>query len=174
MASDATLLSGEDTAVDQDTEKTATKGKRRSAELDKKELLNALVAFKRGDFSVRLDERGKGIDAKIAETFNSVVEINQRMSKELWRMSKVVGREGKIDERAGLGQVRGAWGGMVDSINTLISDLVWPTSETARVIGAVAKPLCRCQRRPRRLPPSRRPILQSVRHITISHDNVPR
>jgi HAMP domain-containing protein/CheY-like chemotaxis protein/signal transduction histidine kinase len=138
MASDDTLLSGEDTAVEQDTETTA-KGKRRaSAELDKKELLNALQAFKRGDFSVRLDERGKGLDAKIAEAFNSVVEVNQRMSKELWRISKVVGREGKIDERAGLGQVRGAWGGMIESINTLISDLVWPTSETARVIGAVA------------------------------------
>ena len=139
MASDDTLLSGEDTAVDQETATaTATKGKRRSTELDKKELLNALQAFKRGDFSVRLDERGKGLDAKIAEAFNSVVEVNQRMSKELWRISKVVGREGKIDERAGLGQVRGAWGGIVESINTLISDLVWPTSETARVIGAVA------------------------------------
>src|SRR4051812_28302752 len=137
MASEDTLLSGDDTAIDQDTVAT-NKRKRPGAELDKKELLNALQAFKRGDFSVRLDERGKGIDAKIAETFNSVVETNQRMSKELWRISKVVGRDGKIDERASLGQVRGAWGGMVESINTLISDLVWPTSETARVIGAVA------------------------------------
>ena len=139
MASADTLLSGDESAIDQELETTpAPKGKTRSVQLDKKELLNALMAFKRGDFSVRLDERGKGLDAKIAEAFNSVVEVNQKMSKELWRISKVVGRDGKIDERAGLGQVRGAWGGMVDSINTLISDLVWPTSETARVIGAVA------------------------------------
>src|SRR5436309_84334 len=122
MASDDTLLRGEDTASDQQLEIAAPKGKRRGAELDKKELLNALMAFKRGDFSVRLDTRAKGLDAKIAETFNSVVEVNQRMSKELWRMSKVVGRDGKIGERATLGQVRGAWGGMVESINTLISD----------------------------------------------------
>src|SRR5687768_11141217 len=139
MASADTLLSGDDTAVDQELETTTTaRRKKRGAELDKKELLNALMAFKRGDFAVRLDTRAKGLDAKIAEAFNSVVEVNQKMSKELWRISKVVGRDGKIDERASLGQVRGAWGGMAESINTLISDLVWPTSETARVIGAVA------------------------------------
>src|SRR5436305_13143374 len=120
MASDHTMLSGDETAFGTKSEIPATKSKRRSAELDKKELLNALLAFKRGDFSARLDERGTGLDAKIAETFNSVVEVNQKMSKELWRISKVVGRDGKIDERAGLGQVRGAWGGMVESINTLI------------------------------------------------------
>src|SRR2546423_4126085 len=107
MASD-TLLSGDDTAIDQDSETTTVKkGRRRATGLDKKELLNALLAFKRGDFSVRLDTRAKGLDAKIAETFNDVVEVNQHMSKELWRISKVVGRDGKIDERAGLGQVRG-------------------------------------------------------------------
>ena len=33
----------------------------------------------------------------------------------------------------------GSWGASVDSVNALISDLVHPTSETARVIGAVPK-----------------------------------
>jgi HAMP domain-containing protein/signal transduction histidine kinase/DNA-binding response OmpR family regulator len=137
MASEDTLLSGDEAAFDE-TETAAPRKGKRGTELDKKELLNALLAFRRGDFSVRMDTRVKGLDGKIAEAFNSVVEVNQKMSRELWRISKVVGRDGKINERAGLGQVRGAWGGMVESINTLISDLVWPTSETARVIGAVA------------------------------------
>ena len=38
-----------------------------------------------------------------------------------------------------MGHVTGAWGTEVASINALIGDLVHPTSETARVIGAVAK-----------------------------------
>src|SRR5687768_10404805 len=130
MASDETLVGGDDSAVEIETiVKPARRGKK-GAELDKKELLNTLLAFKRGNFSVRLDTRVKGIDGKISEAFNSVVEVNQKMARELWRISKVVGREGKIDERATLGQVRGAWEGMVESINTLISDLVWPTNET--------------------------------------------
>src|SRR5580765_7504159 len=47
------------------------------AELDKVELLKALLAFRRGDFSVRLAPNLMGLDGKIADTFNAVLEINQ-------------------------------------------------------------------------------------------------
>ena len=76
---------------------------------------------------------------KIADAFNDVVERNERMATELERLSRVVGKEGKISERASIGEVTGSWADAVDSVNTLIGDLVHPTSETARVIGAVAK-----------------------------------
>src|SRR5579864_578012 len=106
---------------------------------DRRRLLAALVQFKRGDFEARLPEDWTGIDGKIADTFNEVVQINQRMASELERLSRVVGTEGKITQRAALGDVRGAWSASVESVNNLISDLVHPTRETARVIGAVAK-----------------------------------
>ncbi len=106
---------------------------------DRRRLLAALTHFKRGDFTVRLPEDWTGIDGKIADTFNEVVEVNQRMAKELERLSRVVGTEGKISQRASLGDVSGAWQASVESVNNLISDLVHPTRETARVIGAVAK-----------------------------------
>ncbi len=54
-------------------------------------------------------------------------------------LSRVVGKEGKINQRASIGEVTGSWADAVASVNTLIGDLVHPTSETARVIGAVAK-----------------------------------
>src|SRR5204862_611477 len=41
--------------------------------------------------------------------------------------------------RLSLGDVGGFWQESVDSVNDLIDDLVHPTSETARVIGAVAQ-----------------------------------
>ena len=50
-----------------------------------------------------------------------------------------VGKEGKITQRAHLHGAAGAWAASVDSVNTLIGDLVQPTTEVARVIGAVAK-----------------------------------
>ncbi len=106
---------------------------------DRRRLLAALAQFKRGDFEARLPEDWTGIDGKIADTFNEVVQINQRMASELERLSRVVGTEGKITQRASLGDVRGAWQASVESVNNLISDLVHPTRETARVIGAVAK-----------------------------------
>ena len=68
-----------------------------------------------------------------------MVELNERMARELERLSRVVGKEGKISQRASLGDVSGSWEASIASVNDLIDDLVHPTSETARVIGAVAK-----------------------------------
>jgi HAMP domain-containing protein len=49
------------------------------------------------------------------------------------------GTKGQIAQRASIGDVTGAWSASIDCVNALIADLALPTSETARVIGAVAK-----------------------------------
>ncbi|HEY7308147.1 MAG TPA: HAMP domain-containing protein, partial [Gemmataceae bacterium] len=107
--------------------------------VDTTALLTALAALKKGDFSVRLPMDWTGLAGKVADTFNDVVELNQRMACELDRLSRVVGKEGRITQRASLGDVSGSWADAVSSVNELIDDLVHPTSETARVIGAVAQ-----------------------------------
>ncbi len=104
----------------------------------KRKILEALVSFQQGDFSVRLPYEWEGIDGKIAEAFNSAVELNRRMANELDRVSRVVGREGNILERASIGYVEGSWQASISSINTLVSDLAQPIRETGRVIGAFA------------------------------------
>src|SRR6266705_5751404 len=108
-------------------------------ELDTQQLLAAFIAFKRGDFSARLPDDWTGVAGKIADTFNDVIAINQRMSRELERIGRVVGKEGRISQRVSLGAVSDGWADSIGSINTLIGDLVHPTSEMSRVIGAVAK-----------------------------------
>ena len=108
-------------------------------QFDTGQLLSALMAFKRGDFSARLPEDWTGLPGKIADTFNAVIETNQRMARELERIGRVVGKEGRITQRASIGEVSNSWADAIGSINDLIGDLVRPTSEMARVIGAVAK-----------------------------------
>src|SRR6266850_7078154 len=105
----------------------------------KKDLLGALTALKKGDFSVRLPVDWPGLEGKIADTFNDVIGITDRLATEMERLSRVVGKEGKISQRASVGEVSGSWATKVAAINGLISDLVHPISETARVLGAVAK-----------------------------------
>jgi HAMP domain-containing protein/signal transduction histidine kinase/CheY-like chemotaxis protein len=107
--------------------------------LDCTEVLAALNSFKKGDFSVRLPQDWTGLPGKVADAFNDVIELNQRMAKELDRLSRVVGKEGRIRQRASLGDVTGSWADAISSVNELVGDLVHPTSETARVIGAVAQ-----------------------------------
>src|SRR5438876_709482 len=108
-------------------------------QIDLKQFLNALIAFKRGNFSVRLPADWTGLAGKVADTFNEVIAINERMSRELERIGRVVGKEGRIGQRISLGAVSEGWADSIGCINTLIGDLVHPTSEMARVIGAVAK-----------------------------------
>src|SRR5881296_2616107 len=107
--------------------------------LDTKLLLSTLVAVKNGDFSVRLPVEWTGINGKIADAFNDIIELNARMARELERVSKVVGKEGRLTQRAALGSGSGAWSGMIESVNSLVGDLARPTNEMARVIGAVAR-----------------------------------
>src|SRR5437764_10781471 len=98
-------------------------------ELDNGQLVAALMAFKRGDFSARLPEDWTGVPGKIADTFNSVIESNERMTRELERIVHVVGKEGRITQRASLNNVSDAWADAIERINVLIEDLVRPTSE---------------------------------------------
>ncbi len=103
------------------------------------ELLNALQSMRVGDFSVRMPGSEVGILGKIADTFNEIVTANERMAQQLERVGHVVGREGKTRQRVKFGLSNGAWGEMETSVNTLIDDLLWPTTEVTRVISAVAQ-----------------------------------
>ena len=116
----------------------ARRAPRPQAEVDTAQLLAALRAFSRGDFSVRLP-RATGMAGEIAEAFNDVVEQNDRMTREFERLGDTVGRQGKISHRAKLPAAQGSWAASVDAVNTLITDMIHPTAEMARVIGAVAK-----------------------------------
>jgi HAMP domain-containing protein/CheY-like chemotaxis protein/signal transduction histidine kinase len=101
-------------------------------------LLKTLIAFKKGDFSARLPGEWTGEAGKIADTLNEIIELSDKTARELERVSRVVGKEGKIMHRATVPAAAGSWLRLVDSTNLLIDDMARPTSEMARVIGAVA------------------------------------
>jgi HAMP domain-containing protein/CheY-like chemotaxis protein/signal transduction histidine kinase len=103
------------------------------------ELLHALQAMRVGDFSARMAGDRVGLIGKIADTFNDIVATNQRMAQQLERVGQVVGREGRTRQRVRLGLSDGAWGEMESSVNSLIDDLLWPTTEVTRAVAAVAQ-----------------------------------
>jgi len=108
-----------------------------SAEL--RAVLAGLQAVRDGNFSVRLPGDWTGLEGKIADTFNEIVAANQKMAQELKRVGQVVGKEGKTRERTHFDQSKGAWGEMEISVNTLVDDLLRPTTEVTRAIAAVAQ-----------------------------------
>jgi len=108
-------------------------------QIDGDQLLMALMGLKKGDFNIRLPLGWTGLGGKVADTFNQVAEMMGQSTEDLSRISRVVGRDGRIQERLPVGHLTGHWAERVNSVNTLIDSLAHPISETGRVIGAVAK-----------------------------------
>ena len=102
------------------------------------DLLEALIAARKGDFSQRMSIRQKGLMRDIALNYNELIEAQARVTKELGRLAKIIGREGRMTERAVVPAASGEWAAALESVNDLIDDLVRPTTEIARVMDAVA------------------------------------
>nr|WP_291154833.1 HAMP domain-containing protein [Hyphomicrobium sp.] len=95
--------------------------------------------MREGDFSVRLPGDWPDLWGRAADTFNDIVATNQRMAQQFDQVGQVVGREGMTKQRVRIGSTAGSWGEMETSINSLIDDLLWPTTEVTRTIRAVAQ-----------------------------------
>src|ERR1700729_4019104 len=115
------------------------KAKKPDGSLDLMVILASLQTMRDGDFTVRLPGTWVGLAGKVADTFNEIVAANQHMAQELKRVGQAVGKQGKTRERARFHESRGAWGEMEGSVNTLVEDLLRPTAEVTRAIGAVAQ-----------------------------------
>ena len=103
-------------------------------------LIAALTRLREGDFTVRLQlDSADPRDAEIAVLFNQVVGLNETITDEFNRVAKVVGKEGEITQRATVKGAAGGWQMKLDAVNELVDDMVQPTTEVARVIGAVAE-----------------------------------
>eukprot|EP01112_Ceratiomyxa_fruticulosa_P022014 TRINITY_DN794_c0_g2_i4.p1 TRINITY_DN794_c0_g2~~TRINITY_DN794_c0_g2_i4.p1 ORF type:complete len:491 (-),score=89.98 TRINITY_DN794_c0_g2_i4:52-1524(-) len=102
--------------------------------------LEALRCLKSGHFSVQLHTTELlGVDKEIADTLNEVLDFHHHFCNEIHRMSVLVGKEGKLDERVNIPHTSGSWKECISSINNVISDVVQPTTEVVRVIDAISK-----------------------------------
>ena len=101
-------------------------------------LLEMLLAYKNGDFTVRLPNNITGLSGKIADTLNEIIAMNQKSMLEFERINEVVGKQGKFNQRFEVTGI-GAWKAAGTTINILIENITQPTKEITRVINAVAK-----------------------------------
>ncbi|RZJ31993.1 MAG: response regulator [Flavobacterium sp.] len=103
------------------------------------EFLKILMKVKNGNFSQRFPTDQNGVKRSICDALNEIIDLNERMVFEFQKVGKSIGKQGKLTNRVQLDGARGSWSSCVDSVNTLISDLVHPTIEIAHVITSVAK-----------------------------------
>ncbi|HSK21255.1 MAG TPA: HAMP domain-containing protein [Longimicrobiales bacterium] len=106
---------------------------------DLEDLLDQLRRIQAGDFAARLPEAGDPLMAGIARAVNGIAHQNARLTEEISRVSTTVGRQGHMNDRASLQDTSGDWGRTVEAVNMLITDLMQPTTEVARVLSSVAR-----------------------------------
>ncbi len=123
--------------AEQEVQVLAPDGKIRT--IDLRRLLTAMRDLRDGDFEVRLPTSDDPLLAEIADAFNGVAKLNERLCDEMLRVSTTIGRQGQMNDRASIGPVASGWRSTVESVNTLITDLASPTTEVARVLSAVAE-----------------------------------
>jgi hypothetical protein len=109
-----------------------------AADLDQQELLDALQAMQAGDFSVRLPGSQVGVAGKICDAFNTIVAANSAWPSSSSTWAKWSAGRARPHARA-LRLSNGAWADMEQSVNTLIDDLLWPTTAVTRTVTAVAR-----------------------------------
>src|SRR2546428_14185582 len=96
--------------------------------LDTRQLLEVLVAVKKGDFSVRMPLDKTGVAGKNADTLKDIIELQQRVVQEYERISVAAGKQGGVTSGGpAMGPpANGAPG--VSPTNDLIAELIQPTN----------------------------------------------
>src|SRR5438128_2268237 len=117
--------------------KKTTHHMNRTDAIDHKVALRVLEAAERGDFSARMPLDWSGSAGKVAAAINSIIEANERLEREIRRLTRQVSKEGQV-RRPASRRARGAWTTTLDAVNDLAQDLARPNTEIARVISAVA------------------------------------
>src|SRR5262245_36319380 len=73
------------------------------------QVLLAMLAFRSGDFSRRLPSYWTGVKGKVADVFNDILIISERRTKETTRICRMVGKEGRLQQRMSVPGVAGGW-----------------------------------------------------------------
>ena len=100
---------------------------------------HALSEAEAGNDKAKVTTRRGGVHGELARRVNALIQRQTQFSRELTRVARVVGRDGRMEERVQLDGTTGSWGAAVAATNGLIDDLVRPTNEVARVLSAVAE-----------------------------------
>src|SRR4029453_15451838 len=75
-------------------------GRAAAETLEERKLLDILVAMRKGHFTPRLRVKWGGEGGRIADTVNELMDVHERFVRELERLARLVGTEGRTSHRA--------------------------------------------------------------------------
>jgi hypothetical protein len=100
-----------------------------------KRILAAMLAFRDGNFAVRPPSDWEGVEGQIAAVYIQTISHEDELKREVARLRRAIGHEGRLKERISVPGVTGGWAAKVDYFNGTRDDLARPSAEISRVIG---------------------------------------
>jgi HAMP domain-containing protein/signal transduction histidine kinase/CheY-like chemotaxis protein len=96
------------------------------------------TAIANGDVSQKITVEAKGEILELKNTLNAMVDQLRTFAKEVTRVAREVGTEGKLGGQAKVPGVAGTWQELTESVNVMASNLTGQVRGIARVVTAVA------------------------------------
>ncbi len=96
------------------------------------------TAIAGGDLSQKITVEAKGEIQELKNTINAMVDQLRTFAKEVTRVAREVGTEGKLGGQAEVPGVAGTWQELTESVNVMASNLTSQVRGIAKVVTAVA------------------------------------
>jgi HAMP domain-containing protein/signal transduction histidine kinase/CheY-like chemotaxis protein len=92
-----------------------------------------------GDLSQKITVDAKGEILELKDTINAMVEQLRTFAREVTRVAREVGTEGKLGGQAKVPGVAGTWQDLTDNVNQMASNLTGQVRGIVKVVTAVAE-----------------------------------
>ncbi len=97
------------------------------------------TAVAKGDLTQKVQAECKGEIFELKSTINSMVDQLQQFAREVTKIAREVGTEGRLGGQATVHDVEGTWRDLTENVNGMAMNLTTQVREIAKVTTAVAK-----------------------------------
>ncbi|KAI0394057.1 putative histidine kinase group protein [Xylariaceae sp. FL0594] len=104
-----------------------------------RDIAKVTTAVARGDLTQKVQAECKGEIFELKSTINSMVEQLQQFAREVSKIAREVGTEGRLGGQATVNDVQGTWRDLTDNVNGMAMNLTTQVREISRVTAAVAR-----------------------------------
>lgn len=104
-----------------------------------RDIIKVTTAIAKGDLTQKIEAQCKGEIFELKNTINSMVEQLQQFAREVTKIAKEVGTEGRLGGQATVHDVEGTWKDLTQNVNGMAMNLTTQVREIANVTTAVAR-----------------------------------
>lgn len=104
-----------------------------------RDIIKVTTAVAKGDLTQKVQANCRGEIFELKSTINSMVDQLQQFAREVTKIAREVGTEGRLGGQATVHDVEGTWRDLTENVNGMAMNLTTQVREIAKVTTAVAK-----------------------------------